>query len=92
MTILEIFSSKFEVKVISSLSRVALKIRKLSKHIAFVRVCTFSRTLSEKANLKFVINPKFEYSRNKKFKKLHFGTKYHFLGSTWKSNNLKTYV
>ena len=55
-------------------------------------MCTLLHTLSEKANFKFVINRKMDFSGVQKCKKLHFGNKFHFLGSTWEFNNFKTYV
>ena len=55
-------------------------------------MCTRPLTLSETANFKFVINPKTDISGSQKYKKMHFDTKFHFLLSTWESNNFKTYI
>ena len=43
-------------------------------------MCTLPCTLSEKANFKFVINPKMDFSGGQKCKKLDFDSKFHFLG------------
>ena len=76
--------------MIWSIFRVPLKVWKL-KNIVFGGMWTLPGPLSEKLNLKFVINSKIDFSGGQKHKKLHFGTKFHIFVSTWESNNFKTY-
>ena len=90
MAILRTFLAEFETKSDLGIFRVPIKVWKRKYKFGFGGMWALPGPISAKkiSNLSLIQKQLFKCEKRKK---LHFNTKFHIFGSTWESNNFKTW-